>query len=200
MSVRLWIFSSHKLIKTVSFIYLLCIECFSAVENVRKRLKNTKDDLLLRLERCHPVKSRIQSWTRDELRRAEAEFIEECQWSAHEEALLLCSNHHLSQTVYFLNRDLTFMKEVGHIYSLKLFLSGDLWLITARLVTGGTITARIKSRGHIALRLCTTWLLCIRKTTRPNSNLSLLTNSVSYTAAILQPRGALIVWPQPCCT
>ena len=39
-------------------------------------------------------------------------FIEECQWSAHEEALALCSNQRLHQTVYFLNRDLTFMREV----------------------------------------------------------------------------------------
>jgi hypothetical protein len=39
-------------------------------------------------------------------------FIDECQWSAHEEALALCSNQRLHQTVYFLNRDLTFMREV----------------------------------------------------------------------------------------
>jgi len=32
-------------------------------------------------------------------------------------------------------------------------------LITTRLVTAGTIIARIKSRRHIALQLCTTWLL-----------------------------------------
>lgn len=39
-------------------------------------------------------------------------FTEECQWSAHEEALLLSNNQHLQQAVYFLHRDLTFMKEV----------------------------------------------------------------------------------------
>lgn len=42
----------------------------------------------------------------------QSRFIEECQWSAHEEALALCSNQRLHQTVYFLNRDLTFMREV----------------------------------------------------------------------------------------
>ncbi|KAL0279520.1 UNVERIFIED_CONTAM: hypothetical protein PYX00_001058 [Menopon gallinae] len=82
-----------------------------AIENVQRKLKTTKDDLKRRLEYMHPVLSRIRPWMRDKLRRAEAKFIEECQWSAHEEALLLCSNNHLMQTVYFLNRDLTFMKE-----------------------------------------------------------------------------------------
>ncbi|KAK6642922.1 hypothetical protein RUM43_004424 [Polyplax serrata] len=82
-----------------------------AVENVQKKLHTTKEDLKCRLEYMHPILSRIQPWLRDKLRKAEAKFIEECQWSAHEEALLLCNSNNLSQTVYFLNRDLTFMKE-----------------------------------------------------------------------------------------
>ncbi|EEB13018.1 conserved hypothetical protein [Pediculus humanus corporis] len=82
-----------------------------AVENVQKKLKTTKENLKLRLEYMHPVLCRIRPWMRDKLRKAEAKFIEECQWSAHEEALVLCNNNRLSQTVYFLNRDLTFMKE-----------------------------------------------------------------------------------------
>lgn len=97
------------------------------MENVQKKLQITKEDLKCRLEYMHPVLCRIRPWMRDKLRKAEAKFIEECQWSAHEEALLLCNSHHLSQTVYFLNRDLTFMKEVIAflIFYLKFFIPCD---------------------------------------------------------------------------
>ncbi|KAK9508814.1 hypothetical protein O3M35_006279 [Rhynocoris fuscipes] len=82
-----------------------------AVENVRQKLAKSKENLKQRLTKTHPVRSRIGPWLRDRLRNAEEAFIEECKWSAHEEALILCNNQHLNQTVYFLNRDLTFMKE-----------------------------------------------------------------------------------------
>ncbi|BET01876.1 Hypothetical protein NTJ_14694 [Nesidiocoris tenuis] len=82
-----------------------------AVENVQQKLSKSKESLQDRLEKNYPVRSRIGPWLRDRLRDAEESFIEECKWSAHEEALTLCNNQHLSQTVYFLHRDLTFMKE-----------------------------------------------------------------------------------------
>lgn len=83
-----------------------------AVENVQRRLTSTKEELRRQVEQQHPVLSRIEPWMRDKMYEAEANFIEQCEWSAHEEALSLCSQHNLQQTVYFLNRDLTFMKEV----------------------------------------------------------------------------------------
>ncbi|XP_075230474.1 uncharacterized protein LOC142329675 isoform X3 [Lycorma delicatula] len=82
-----------------------------AVENVERKLTKMKDCLKQRLEYIHPILSRIGPWMRDKLRNAEERFIEECKWSAHEEALMLCNNQHLHQTVYFLHRDLIFMKE-----------------------------------------------------------------------------------------
>jgi len=82
-----------------------------AVENVQLKLAKTKESLRQRIQYMYPVLSRIQPWMRNKLRNAEGRFIEECQWSAHEEALALCSNQRLHQTVYFLNRDLTFMRE-----------------------------------------------------------------------------------------
>ncbi|XP_071579554.1 uncharacterized protein [Temnothorax nylanderi] len=82
-----------------------------AVENVQRKLSQTKESLRHRIESEHPILSRIQPWMRDRMREAEENFIEECEWSAHEEALALCSHQNLTQTVYFLNRDLTFMKE-----------------------------------------------------------------------------------------
>lgn len=88
-----------------------------AVENVQRKLSQTKDSLRHRIESEHPILSRIQPWMRDRMREAEENFIEECEWSAHEEALALCSHQNLTQTVYFLNRDLTFMKEVSNARS-----------------------------------------------------------------------------------
>ncbi|RZF45449.1 hypothetical protein LSTR_LSTR009320 [Laodelphax striatellus] len=82
-----------------------------AVENVQRKLTKMKENLKQRLEYIHPILSRIGPWIRAKLHKAEESFIEECKWSAHEEALLLCNNQHLQQTVYFLHRDLTFMKE-----------------------------------------------------------------------------------------
>ncbi|XP_051167467.1 uncharacterized protein LOC127285474 isoform X1 [Leptopilina boulardi] len=82
-----------------------------AVENVQRKLNQTKDTLRKHIEHEHPVLSRIGPWMRDRMREAEANFIDECEWSAHEEALALCSQQNLQQTVYFLNRDLTFMRE-----------------------------------------------------------------------------------------
>ncbi|XP_008551796.1 uncharacterized protein LOC103574176 isoform X1 [Microplitis demolitor] len=82
-----------------------------AVQNVQRKLHQTKESLRYKMESEHPVLARIGPWMRDRMREAEANFIEECEWSAHEEALSLCNRQNLRQTVYFLNRDLTFMKE-----------------------------------------------------------------------------------------
>ncbi|XP_054282157.1 uncharacterized protein LOC128999597 isoform X1 [Macrosteles quadrilineatus] len=84
---------------------------YRAVENVQCKLRKTKETLTQSLQYTHPILSRIGPWMRDKLRSAEEKFIEECKWSAHEEALMLCNNQHLQQAVYFLHRDLTFMKE-----------------------------------------------------------------------------------------
>ena len=83
-----------------------------AVDNVQRKLTKTKDSLRERIEYEHPVLSRIGPWMRDRMREAETNFIEQCEWSAHEEALALCGQHNLQQTCYFLNRDLVFMREV----------------------------------------------------------------------------------------
>src|SRR5436190_21679287 len=77
-----------------------------AVANMQRKLSQTKESLRRRIENEHPILSRIQPWMRDRMREAEENFIEECEWSAHEESLALCNNQNLTQTVYFLNRDL----------------------------------------------------------------------------------------------
>lgn len=57
--------------------------------------------------------SRIGPWLRAQLRTAEQRFVHDNQWSAHEEALALCTSQRLDQTIYYLSRDLAFMKEVS---------------------------------------------------------------------------------------
>ncbi|XP_014469880.1 PREDICTED: uncharacterized protein LOC106741940 isoform X2 [Dinoponera quadriceps] len=98
---------AHLLVQQAQSVVLM----HRAVENVQRKLSQTKESLRHRMESEHPVLSRIRPWMRDRMREAEENFIEECEWSAHEEALVLCSSQNLQQTIYFLNRDLTFMKE-----------------------------------------------------------------------------------------
>ncbi|CAH0564403.1 unnamed protein product [Brassicogethes aeneus] len=82
-----------------------------AVENVQHREQKSQDEFRTKLCHYHPVLSRITPWLRSRLRSAEQKFSMDNQWSGHEGALALCSAQKLNQTVYFLNRDLAFMKE-----------------------------------------------------------------------------------------
>ena len=43
------------------------------------------------------------------------EFVMRNLWSAHEEAIRLCEEEGLHQAVYFLRRDLNFIKEVKYL-------------------------------------------------------------------------------------
>lgn len=80
---------------------------------MQRRLSKAQELIRMRLTRSRPVLARIGPWLRSQLRSAEQKFVTENQWSAHEEALALCTSQRLHQTVYFLSRDLAFMKEVS---------------------------------------------------------------------------------------
>ncbi|XP_066250387.1 uncharacterized protein [Euwallacea similis] len=82
-----------------------------AVENVQHRLHKTQEEVKNKLKNVHPILSRIDPWLRAKLRNSEQRFSQANQWSAHEEGLTLCNSQRLQQTVYFLNRDLAFMRE-----------------------------------------------------------------------------------------
>uniref|UniRef100_A0A8D8Y4T6 Uncharacterized protein n=1 Tax=Cacopsylla melanoneura TaxID=428564 RepID=A0A8D8Y4T6_9HEMI len=84
---------------------------YRAIDTVRAKLTRTKDLLCARIKYSHAILSRIGAWLREQLRQTEARFIEENKWSGHEEAIALCTGHGLHQTLYFLQRDLTFMRE-----------------------------------------------------------------------------------------
>ncbi|XP_055949382.1 uncharacterized protein LOC129983778 [Argiope bruennichi] len=82
-----------------------------AVENMHRRLKETLAQLKRCLEDLYPVLSRVKPWVQEKLKIAEEDFILDHRWDAHEEALALCRQSHLEQTSYFLQRDLSFMRE-----------------------------------------------------------------------------------------
>ena len=74
-------------------------------------LKKSRDDHQKLLQEEYPVLSRISPWLRSKLETAELSKLNTTTWAAHEEAIKVCVKHNLNQTVYFLNRDLAFMKE-----------------------------------------------------------------------------------------
>lgn len=65
------------------------------------------------MQEQHPVLSRVFPWLRAKLNSGEQTKLSKITWGAHEEALRAAQKHNLHQTVYFLNRDLAFMKEVS---------------------------------------------------------------------------------------
>ncbi|KAL4132482.1 hypothetical protein QTP88_009622 [Uroleucon formosanum] len=91
-----------------------------AVENVQRKIIKQKNTLSQRMQYTYPVLSRIGPWMRDKQTIAEEKCIQECQWSAHEEALTLCKEYKLHQAVYFLQRDLAFMREREPVLSKEL--------------------------------------------------------------------------------
>lgn len=84
---------------------------YKAVDKVQQDIKRTREDHQKCLANDHSVLSRVAPWLRSKLRHAEQHKLYKCAWSAHEEALKMCSQHNLHQTAYFLSRDLAFMKE-----------------------------------------------------------------------------------------
>lgn len=83
---------------------------YKAVDKVQRDVKKSREDYEKCLINDYPVLSRVAPWLRTKLN-AEAMKLCKSSWSAHEEALKMCSKHSLQQTAYFLQRDLAFMKE-----------------------------------------------------------------------------------------
>lgn len=84
---------------------------YKAVDKVQRDIKRSREDHEKCLSNDHSVLSRVAPWLRSKLRHAEESKLSKTAWSAHEEALKMCSKHNLHQTAYFLGRDLAFMKE-----------------------------------------------------------------------------------------
>lgn len=82
-----------------------------AIEKIKKDIKKTREVQECLLKDNYPVLARIKAWLNERLEIAEATRIQETLWAAHEEAIKICLKHNLHQAIYFLNRDLVFMKD-----------------------------------------------------------------------------------------
>ncbi|KAK8396821.1 hypothetical protein O3P69_005057 [Scylla paramamosain] len=63
------------------------------------------------LRHTHSIFSRITPWLADQLAATHATLMEQHKWRPHEHALALCRQNNLPQHAYFLQRDLSFMRE-----------------------------------------------------------------------------------------
>jgi hypothetical protein len=82
-----------------------------AIEKVKKDIKKTREVQEQLLKDNYPVLARIRAWLNQRLDGAETAKVNETLWAAHDEAIKICLKHNLHQTVYFLNRDWSFMKD-----------------------------------------------------------------------------------------
>ena len=81
-----------------------------AIEKMKKDINKTRKVQECLLKENYPVLSRITAWMNEKLDSAENTRIQETLWAAHDEAIRVCHKNNLQQTIYFLNRDLSFMK------------------------------------------------------------------------------------------
>lgn len=84
---------------------------YKAMVKIQREVKHTRDDQTKHLHESYPVLSRISPWLRSKQSSAELSQLASSTWSAHEEAINICAKHNLQQTIYFLSRDMAFMKE-----------------------------------------------------------------------------------------
>ncbi|XP_050419885.1 uncharacterized protein LOC126832893 isoform X2 [Adelges cooleyi] len=143
-----------------------------AVENVQRKIMKQKNTLSQRMQYTYPVLSRIGPWMRDKQRKAEERFIHECQWSAHEEALMLCKEYNLDQAIYFLQRDLTFMRErepvlVKELRAVKIPTRTFHWLTQIWHPTNWIVTRSFQGQSEV---IPTVLSLTATAITTPRSN------------------------------
>ncbi|KAI0224495.1 hypothetical protein LSAT2_024502 [Lamellibrachia satsuma] len=82
-----------------------------AVENLKAKLYKHKQELGTHLVKAYPLRSRIEAWVNEKFMEFQKEFIEQHQWSAHEETMEVCRRQKLDQAYYFVHRDLIFMRD-----------------------------------------------------------------------------------------
>ncbi|GFS15118.1 Gmk_2 protein [Elysia marginata] len=91
-----------------------------AQQNLQRKMDDHKEKLTRHLTETFPIKSRIDAWMKEQMEAFEQSFGRQNLWTAHEEAISLCEEEELAQAVYFLRRDLNFIKEREAILSKEL--------------------------------------------------------------------------------
>lgn len=121
-----------------------------AVDKIQKELKKSRDEHKKQLQEQHPVLSRIAPWLRAKLEAGEQSKLSKITWGAHEEALKIAQKLNLHQTIYFLNRDMAFMKEV-RVVRFRLVLSNTNFNHTLAAGAGSPKGAEERQNTHAQL-------------------------------------------------
>lgn len=88
-----------------------CVIMHKSIDKTRKDLKKARHEHLQILQDTYPVLSRICAWMDAKLDAAESARIGKTIFAAHEEAIKISVKHNLQQTVYFIARDLAFLRD-----------------------------------------------------------------------------------------
>ncbi|XP_046650573.1 uncharacterized protein LOC124341686 isoform X1 [Daphnia pulicaria] len=92
-----------------------------AVAKVRERFTADLIQAELDIRLRHPMLSLVKPWMDKQLCSVKTKLAKEYQWKCHEEAIEACRRKSLDQFVYFLSRDLAFLRDRAPI------LSKELW-------------------------------------------------------------------------
>uniref|UniRef100_A0A0P5JHB7 Uncharacterized protein n=1 Tax=Daphnia magna TaxID=35525 RepID=A0A0P5JHB7_9CRUS len=92
-----------------------------AVAKVRERFTADLIQAELDIRLRHPMLSLVKPWMEKQLHSIKVKLAKEYQWKCHEEAIDACRLKSLDQFVYFLSRDLAFLRDRAPI------LSKELW-------------------------------------------------------------------------
>lgn len=88
----------------------------SAYKMVQKKIQVCKANAVESLKKTHSILSRIDKWLNWKKSKLFADIDAKCEYAAHVEALKMCSaeenQQEQQQTIYFLRRDLDFLKEI----------------------------------------------------------------------------------------
>lgn len=91
-----------------------------AVEKIKKDIKRERDEYQRLLSNDYPVLSKVKPWLHSKLEKAEFSKYDFGLWQAYDEALRNFRKHNLQQSAYFLQRDMSFMKEREPVLRLEL--------------------------------------------------------------------------------
>lgn len=83
----------------------------NAIIDVRKTETRRIAEKFKHLQVKHPILSRIENWVKSQLEEDTKCLISDCDIRMWTEAIEECMKHNLTQTAYFLRRDLTFVRD-----------------------------------------------------------------------------------------
>lgn len=98
------------------WMYNILLQFFRALDEVERIYEEGERARREELRHTHPIFSRIEPWLAEQLGATHGTLVEQHKWRPHQHALALCRQNNLTQHAYFLQRDLSFMREVWKLY------------------------------------------------------------------------------------